>query len=172
MIKKLGLALALAVVGVVVFGSAVVWALGGPTEAWAIVHLDRGAAVPLTPLGLRTCYAPRFTHAGFLAVRPGDSMETVRAKIGQPLRIVWSHRSDGRLVEFELQGKRYVVSGASGIDLAAGASMASVDPARHGLLDVRWMYSRQCAYIDSNRVRIVSFDAGRVTERHSGVYYD
>jgi hypothetical protein len=172
-LKKVGLALALAVVGAGLFGTAVVWALGGPTEAWAIVRLDRAGAVPLTPLGLRTCYAPGFTHAGFLAVKPGDSMDTVRAMVGQPLEIVWSDRSDRRSVVFELQGERYVVQSRTyGMDVATGASMESVDPARRGLREVQWRYSRQCTYIDSNRVRILSFDAGRVTERHSGVYYD
>ena len=118
----------LVVVEALVLASAIVWALGGPTEARAIVRLDGAEAVPLTPLGLRTCYAPGFTHAGFLAVKPGDSMETVRAEIGKPLQIVWAARSDGRLVEFALQGERYVVSATSGMDLAAGASMESVDP--------------------------------------------
>ena len=89
--------------------AAPLWGLGGPTEARAIVRLDGADAVPLTPLGLRTCYAPGFTHTGFLAIRSGDSMETVRARIGKPLQIVWADRSDRRLVVFELRGERYVV---------------------------------------------------------------
>ena len=121
----------LAVVVALAFASAVVWALGGPTEAQAIVRLDGAQAVPLTPFGLATCYAPGFTHAGFLAVRPGDSMATVRARIGKPLEIVWADRSDRRIVVFELQGERYVVvSRTYGMDLATGASMESVDPAK------------------------------------------
>jgi len=100
-------------------------------------------------------------------------METVRARIGQPLEIVWSDRSDRLSVVFELQGERYVVvSRTYGMDVATGASMESVDPARRGLREAQWRYSRQCTYLDSNRVRIVSFDAGRVARRHSGVYYD
>ena len=160
----------LVVVAALVLASAIMWALGGPTEAWAIIRLDGAHAVPLTPLGLGTCYAPGFTHAGFLAVRPGDSMETVRAKVGRPLQIV--DRSDGRMVTFELQGGRYVVSGTYGVDLAARASMESADPANHSLGEVEWRYSRQCTYIDSNRIRNVYFDAGRVTRCFSGVYYD
>jgi len=173
MVKRAIKVTGLAVVVGLAFASAAVWALGGPTEAWAIVRLDRAQAVPLTPLGLGTCYAPGFTHAGFLAVRPGDSMETVRARIGKPLEIVWADRTDRRIVVFELQGGRYVVLSRSyGFDVATGASMESVDPQRLQLLEVQWRYSRQCTSLDSNRVRIVSFDGGRVTERHSGVYYD
>ena len=50
--------------------------------------------------------------------------------------------------------------------------MESVDPERRRLREVEWRYSRQCTYLDSNRIRIVSFDAGRVTGRFSGVYHD
>jgi hypothetical protein len=97
-------------------------------------------------------------------------METVRAKVGRPLQIV--DRSDGRMVTFERQGGRYVVSESYGMDLAARASMESVEPAKDSLGEVEWRYSRQCTYIDSNRMRNVYFDAGRVTRRFSGVYYD
>ena len=162
----------LVVVVALVFASAIMWALGGPTEAWAIIRLDGAHAVPLTPLGLGTCYGPGFTHSGFLAVRPGDSMDTVRARIGKPLEIVWADLTDHPIVRFELQGGRYIVSGAYDMDLPIGASIESVDPARWGLREAQWTYSRQCTYIDSNRVRNVYFDAGRVTRRFSGVYYD
>jgi len=172
MVKILIKLAGLEVVVALALASAVVWALGGPTEARAILRLDGAHAVPLTPLGLGTCYAPGFTHSGFLAIRSGDSMDTVRGRIGKPLQIVWADRSGQRRVWFELKGERYVVSGTDGVDLAPGASMESVDPARRGLREVEWRYSRQCTYIDSNRIRNVHFDAGRVTRRFSGVYYD
>jgi hypothetical protein len=160
------------VVLAVAFGSAAVWGLGSPTEAYAIVRLDGIEAIPWTPLGLGTCYAPAFTHAGFLAIRPGDSFAAVRDRIGEPLEIVWSDPASDRGIEFRPRGGRYVVTWTNGVDVATGSAMESVDPGRVQLRKVFWIYARQCTQLDSNRIRVVSFEADRVTERHSGVYYD
>lgn len=123
-------------VGVLIFAIAsglLVSALGGPTEAWAILRLDRLETIPLEPLGISTCYSPGFTHANFAAVAVGDSMEAVRARVGSPLKI---------------------------------------ETAWAGSPDVRWIYARQCTYIDSYRMRVVHFRAGRVDRLGAGVYYD
>lgn len=84
---------------------------------------------------------------------------------------MWADLPDHLIVGFELQGERYIVSGAYDMDLPIGASIESVDPARWGFREVEWRHARQCTYIDSNRIRNVYFDAGRVTVL-SGVYYD
>ena len=150
MVKILIKLAGLEVVVALALASAVVWALGGPTEARAILRLDGAHAVPLTPLGLGTCYAP-----GYAQRVPGDPVGGFDGhrsrRIGKPLQIVWADRSGPRRVWFELKGERLVVSGTDGVDLAPGASMESVDPARRGLREVEWRYSWQCTYIDSNR---------------------
>ena len=159
----------LVVVEALVLASAIVWALGGPTEAQAIVRLDGAEAVPLTPLGLRTCYAPGFTHAGFLAVKPGDSMETVRAKIGTPpIQVMWADRCRRhRSVRVRAAGRALCrVRDCRHVPIASGASMESLDVLRCAVCRTcDGMYSRQCTSLDSNRIRRRwSFDAGRVDQ--------
>ena len=173
MVKLIFKLTGLVVVEALVLASAIVWALGRPTEAQAIVRLDGAEAVPLTPLGLRTCYAPGFTHAGFLAIRQGESMESVRSQLGPPIQVIWADHAKGqRTIRFDLRRGHYVVSATDGVPIALGASMESLASLRSEFQETRWDYSRQCTPLDSNRIRVVFFDAGRVTRRFSGVYYD
>src|SRR3954447_15861944 len=81
-------------------GGAAAWAGGGPAELVAIVRLDRLHAIPWTPFGIRTCYSPGFTHAGFLAIRQGESMESVRSQLGPPVQVIWADQNS-RTIRFE-----------------------------------------------------------------------
>lgn len=157
--------------GVALFVVLAVWVLGGPAEAWATWKLD-GASVIAIPLpGISTCYSPRFSQVGFLSVQPGDSLESVRSRLGEPLAISWSF-GGGRFVWFEPKGGEWIASYAHDVDVANGTSMAAARERWSSYASESWTYSRSCARDSSRRMRSVSFEQGRVTGRYAGVWYD
>jgi hypothetical protein len=166
--KKLAVRL---VAGCALFVALAVWVLGGPTEAWATWTLDGAGVIAIAPTGMSTCYPPKFSQVGFVGVKPGDSADSVRSRLGEPLAILWSF-DDRRFVWFEPRDGGWVTSYAHDLDVPKGTSMAAVRGRWPSHASESWEFSRSCAPDSSRRMRSVSFENGRVTGRHAGVWYD
>ena len=120
---------------------------------------------------MRTCYPATFSQSKFVSVKPGDSLESVRSRLGEPLAVLWSF-GERRFVWFEAKYGDWVTSFAHDLDVANGTPMAAVREKWPLHESQSWECSRSCARDASRRMRSVSFENGRVTGRYAGVWYD
>jgi hypothetical protein len=146
------------------------WMAGGPAEAWAIYRLD-GVHLPLPQPIMSTVYPAAFTHAAFVAVNAGDSADSVRARLGDPVRkcVVWGH---GRSACFEPKDGDWRSVYAYGVDVPTGTTLAALPAGWPATLHERWHYSAQEHDLASWRMRSVTLRAGRVESRFAGIWWD
>jgi hypothetical protein len=149
------------------------WGLGGPAEAYAVARIDGLEAIPLFPM-IGTCYPSGFTHAKYRRVSPGDAADSVRARLGEPLSILWSLDDEvmGKFVWFEFVEGEWRSTYSHSLNVADGTAMSALVAIRPQVVGEMWTYSRSCVRDDSRRVRAVSFRRGRVERLASGIYYD
>jgi hypothetical protein len=164
----------LSTIGGAVLAGLVSWSLGGPAEAYAIARLDGWDFIPLMPM-YGTCYPPGFTNQRYREVSGGDTSDAVRSRLGEPLQILWvlDDRPMGKFVWFEPDaGGRWRSTFVHELDIPNGTPMSTVSAFHSQIVEEEWIYSRSCLPDDSKRIRRVSFRAGRVSGRGSGIYYD
>jgi hypothetical protein len=147
-----------------------VWVLGGPREAWATLQLD-GTQFFLPPLGMQTVYPPTFSQTAFLSVQVGDSVESVRARLGEPLSKAWVFDKD-RFVWLAPNGADWVSTYAWGVDAPDGTPLATIRERFPPPLSEEWVYSTSDSQDSHMRQRKVYLRDGRVSARLSGVWYD
>ena len=169
LVKLLWAAIAVAVGA----GGVASWAHRGPGEAWAVVRLDGWHAIPFLSPDWSTCYATSFTQTAFLATQQGDGAASVRARLGEPLSIMWFDELaiGAPSITFVKSEGNWVVASARGVDVPLRAQMASLQ-AQRTLPNEYWSYSQSCPPDQSLRIRGLTLRAGRVVRRNASVIYD
>jgi hypothetical protein len=145
---------------------------GGPAEAYAVARIDGFQIVPLPFVS--TCYPPGFTHAKYRQVANGDTPDAVRARLGDPLTILWSLDDEfmGQFVWFEPVDGQWRSTYAHEMGVPNGTPMSALAALRAGVVGEVWRYSRSCERDSSLRLRWIAFSHGRMNGRGWGIYYD